>query len=198
MEMPELQQAPAIIREQLLFPYVAGLDFVQARWTRADGRPVPLGEGMPATTEQVLHPASWGTPPAAAPRPLRFRGAPGSGWEERVADGLGEFDLRLYLREFLADQGAADSAAAGWDGDAYRLLDGPAGEVMVWVSRWDTAADAREFAAAVRGALSRRYEAATDRSHAVELIGTRTVRVLDTPRSAASPPAGLLAVEGAE
>lgn len=200
MEMPELQQAPAIIREQLLFPYVAGLDFVQARWTAAGGRPAPLGEGMPATTEQILHPGAWGTPADAAPRTLDFGGTPGPGWKELVSDGLGEFDLRLFLREFLADRAAADAAAAGWDGDVYRLFDGPAGEVLIWVSRWDDAGEAREFAAAVRRALDRRYEGTVtaERDVTVEVIGSRTVRVVDAPGGGGAMPPEVMAIDGVE
>ena len=59
-EMPELVNAPAVIREQLMFPYVAGLDFVQARWGTEEGRVAPLGENLPTTTEQILHPEDFG------------------------------------------------------------------------------------------------------------------------------------------
>ncbi|MFQ5529617.1 MAG: hypothetical protein ACE5FP_04645, partial [Gemmatimonadota bacterium] len=66
-EMPELENAPDIIRRQLLFPYVAGLDFVQVRWRGRSGRTPPLGESLPTTTEQVLHPGLFGTERVGAP-----------------------------------------------------------------------------------------------------------------------------------
>ncbi|NNK48492.1 MAG: hypothetical protein HKP01_06435, partial [Gemmatimonadetes bacterium] len=73
------------------------------------------------------------------------------------ADDLGELETRLVLREFLPDREEADRAAAGWDGDRFRLLDGPSGEVLVWASVWDTDRDALEFETGVRRALTERY-----------------------------------------
>ena len=41
------------------------------------------------------------------------------------------------------------AAAAGWDGDAFAVFEGPDDRLgLVWASTWDTADDAREFARA--------------------------------------------------
>ncbi|MGD8496644.1 MAG: hypothetical protein PVF05_10665 [Gemmatimonadales bacterium] len=196
IEMPELEQAPAIIREQLLFPYVAGLDFLQVRWGSPAGRVPPLGDAMPHTTEQILHPGRWGAPETAVPPPLTFAGALPPGWEEVYRDGMGEEDTRVFLREFLDDRGRADAAARGWDGDVYRLVEGPHGEVLVWVSRWDAPREADEFAASARRAFAARYAGDEGRRVAVERIGEREVRVVDRPAAEGALPDGLLAVDG--
>jgi hypothetical protein len=180
-EMPELESAPAIIRQQLLFPYVAGLDFVQVRWRDQSGRTPPLGDNLAMTTEQVLHPREFGTDRTRPPAPLRFDRQIPDEWSDVYQDGLGEFDIRLFLREFLAAREAADEAAAGWDGDRYRLLEGPSGESLVWISRWDTPADAAQFADAARRAFRVRYEGDEGRSVSVRRLGERIVRIEDVP-----------------
>lgn len=197
VEMPELAQAPPVIREQLLFPYVNGLDFIQVRWGGPEGRVPPLGEGLPRTTEQVLHPARWGAPEIEAPSPLEFAADPPAGWTDVYSDGMGEADIRIFLREFLDDRDRADAAARGWDGDVYRLLEGPPGEVLVWVSRWDAESEAGEFARAAERAFARRYAEGAGRRVTVERTGERMVRIVDAPTGASVPSAELAAVEEA-
>jgi len=198
LEMPELQQAPAVIREQLLFPYVSGLDFIQVRWSGPDGRVPPLGDALPLTTEQILHPGRWGAPEVGVPAPLEFAAVPSGIWAEVYSDGLGEVDTRILLREFLDDRDRADAGAAGWDGDVYRLLEGPDGEVLVWVARWDAEPEAAEFARALEGVVAARYRGVSGRRVSVERIGGRMVRMVDAPAVAPAPPAPLLEVVAGE
>lgn len=158
LEMPVLAEVPAVIRESLLFPYLGGLVFVQKHWAGPRGRVPPLGADMPVSTEQVIHPERFEPGQIDMPTEVRFLEAPPDGWTEVFTDGLGELETRLVLREFLADREEADRAAAGWDGDRFRLLDGPSGEVFVWATVWDTDRDALEFEAGVERALLERYE----------------------------------------
>jgi hypothetical protein len=157
IEMPVLSEAPAVIRESLLFPYLGGLVFVQEYWSGPWGRVPPLGPAMPVSTEQVLHPERFEPGRADMPTDVGFLSPPPAGWAEVYADNLGELETRLVLREFLPDREEADRAAAGWDGDRFRLLDGPAGEVFVWATVWDTDRDALEFEIGIRRALTARY-----------------------------------------
>jgi hypothetical protein len=157
LEMPVLAEVPTVIRESLLFPYLGGLVFVQKHWAGPRGRVPPLGADMPVSTEQVIHPERFEPGQIDMPTEVRFLQAPPDGWTEVFTDGLGELETRLVLREFLADREEADRAAAGWDGDRFRLLDGPSGEVFVWATVWDTDRDAREFEAGVERALAARY-----------------------------------------
>lgn len=155
---PELSRAPRLVRESLVFPYTEGLFFLQAYWSDRDGRPPPLGGDLPASTEQVLHPGRFAGDRRDAPTDVRFAADAPPGWEQVHGDGLGEFEVRLWLSELLADSARARRAAAGWDGDRYRLLSAPGGgEVLAWVTVWDGGADADEFAAAAERALEVRY-----------------------------------------
>lgn len=156
LEMPVLTAIPTVIRESLLFPYLGGVVFVQEYW-REGGRVPPLGSRMPVSTEQVIHPERFLDGGSDWPLAVRFRiDLPGE-WTRVYSDDLGELETRVFLREFLSDRGEADRAAAGWDGDRFRLFEGPAGEVFVWGTAWDTDRDALEFERAVRRAFEARY-----------------------------------------
>ena len=157
---PALSGAPRLVRESLIFPYIGGLSFVQAWWRARPGRPAPLGEDVPASTEQVLHPGRFVGSGRDAPTRVAFAGDAPREWEQVHADELGEFETRLFLEAFLGDSARARTAAAGWDGDRYRLLRGPEGEeVLVWASVWDSAAEADAFRAAAVDAYRGRYAA---------------------------------------
>jgi len=182
-----LAAAPAVIREGLLFPYVGGLVFLQRLWKQRPDRPLPFGAGLPKSTEQIMHVDRWLT--RDEPTLVRFTEGTTDGWREVYARDLGEFETRLFLNEHLHDSTRADTAAAGWDGDAYRLLRHGDDEVFVWVSVWDSPEDAREFASAVTAAYRARYPAG-DRVPAVTLTAaTATVTIVDAPADTDIPQA---------
>lgn len=190
--MPALSGAPRVIRESLVFPYVGGLGYVQELWRAKPDRPAPLGRYLPASTEQVIHPERLLSEPPDAPTGVRFEGAP-SPWTEVHADGLGELETRILLEERLGNGERARSAAAGWDGDRYRLLRTPEGtEALVWVTVWDDEDEAAAFLAAVREAWSGRYGSEDGREVRVERAdreGRAAVRVLDLPAGGPELPA---------
>ena len=155
--MPVLNAIPSVIREALLFPYLGGVVFVQEYWQSA-GRVPPLGARMPVSTEQVIHPEKFLEGSIDAPAAVRFEHQVPAGWALVYSDDLGELETRIFLREFLPERDVADRAAAGWDGDRFRLLDGPAGEVLIWGTVWDSDRDALEFEREVRRALLARYD----------------------------------------
>lgn len=158
-ESPRLAAAPRILRESLLFPYVAGLRLIAAirrtsSWARVD----ELYKRPPASTEQVLHPERF----FAGDQPIVIKAAPlkalGKAWTRLDEDVMGEFGVRVLLEEHgMAPQRAAE-AAEGWGGDRYAAF-APAGAaanaplLLVWAQTWDTETDAREAFAALAEAL---------------------------------------------
>lgn len=184
---PALRGAPPVIRSSLLFPYIGGVSFVQRLWREREGRPVPLGELMPSSTEQVMHPGRLVGPGRDVPTRVAFGPAP-EGWEERYEDGLGELETRIFLEAFLADTARARSAARGWDGDAYRLLRTSDGrEALAWVTVWDSAEEAEEFRGAADAAYAELYPDGS-RSPAIaveERDGRAVVTVWDGPSGTA-------------
>jgi hypothetical protein len=165
---------PKFLEDQLLFPYLGGMRFVQALLARAGGRwtLVNLADRIrpPDSTEQVLHPDKWIRIETPLPvRPARPRLGPG--WRRTAAGTWGEW----ATRELVGDA----RAAAGWGGDRYVLYQRPApgcaapcrrADVLVMRWRWDTPRDAREFLVALRRwSAGRGGAAVVDRAGAVTL-----------------------------
>jgi hypothetical protein len=185
LEMPALASAPRLIRESLVFPYLGGLEFVRVRWKAEGGtRFAPLGDELPVSTEQVLHPDRAFGPVRDQPVALSFTAPLPSGHVEVHADGLGELETRIWIREHLGDRERAVAGAAGWDGDRFRLSDGVGGEVLTWVTAWDSRDEAAEFAAAAREIAALRREDEPGRRLDVVLRvqdGVPLVIVVDRP-----------------
>ncbi len=185
---PRLAEAPAIVKEPLLFAYLGGGRFVQRLWRRRAERPAPLGEWLPESTEQLIHTEKL---LAQRDRPTALSLSPPSdGWQVRYASDLGELELQIYFNEHLGQRRAAERAAAGWDGDAYALLSRDGALALVWYTAWDSENDAREFEDAYRRVFAVRFEASADRLVGREreariermtISGTPMVRVIETP-----------------
>lgn len=190
--LPVLSDVPRVLREALVFPYIGGLVFVQRLWKQDPSRPLPFGENLPNSTEQLLHRDRFEGPERDQPLDVSFTDEPPPGWEEVLTDGLGELETRIFFEEHLGDEERAFAAAEGWDGDRFRLLRGEGGEVMIWVTALDGAADARQFAAAAQEAYDRRYGApsASNRDRRVD-ISVRTNDVLQPTVLVVDAPAAL-------
>ena len=149
-QMSIFATAPLWLRESLIFPYLAGAEFVRWFERRHPGKE-PFGALMPTSTEQILHTDRYDA--GDRPVPLSFVGpAPDT---VRYENDLGEFETRLLLEQFLGDEREATARATGWGGDRYEVL-GPAADVIVWYSVWDDAAAADRFAVGLKHAWAKR------------------------------------------
>jgi hypothetical protein len=177
--MPAFAHAPRWLRETLIFPYLAGADFVRWYGIKHQGQP-PYGAAMPVSTEQILHPDRYD----AGKAPLTLRFAAPSADTVRYEDDLGEFEVRLLFAELLDDstEEQATWLASGWGGDRYRVL-GPAFEALVWYSAWDNSAAASRFAKGLARAWVRRRPGATRRFEITQLSieAHPVVRLVDAP-----------------
>ena len=188
--MPVFRDAPRIIRETMIFPYIDGAGYVQAVWAAHDGEGRPaFASILPASTEQVLHARERGTG-AERDEPTRVAlAAPRGDWRVVHEEVLGELELGILLHQHLGSAGGdAQRAAAGWDGDVARLIESGLGErALVIGTVWDSAKDAEEFAEAYRRVLTERgRHGRVDRS---TLEGRELVVIVDAPRGV---PASLL------
>lgn len=149
-----LAAMPAVLRESLLFPYTSGLTFTQGLQGSGGWEAVNAAFGKPpASTEQILHPEKFasGEAPIRVDLPDDLAAKLGAGWKVGLEDTLGEFQLKLWLADAGASASGAEEAAAGWGGDRTTIVDGPNGAFAIVVSsRWDTPADAAEFATKAR------------------------------------------------
>lgn len=145
---PRLDNAPAVIRDQLLFPYENGLIFVQTLFQAGGLQAVnDAFLNPPVSTEQILHPGKYlaGELPQLISVPALTETL-GGGWTMVDENVLGEFTLRLYLEQYI-DHRPAIMAAEGWDGDRYAVFYNQAtgGIVLVMRIAWDSAEEATEF-----------------------------------------------------
>jgi hypothetical protein len=178
---PVFARAPRVIRESLLFPYLHGALFVQALYRYrpvGDPPPVPFGDLLPTSTQQVLAPLEYFVRERVEPLEIRLD-PPGDGWNVASENTLGQFELTILVTEHLGE--AAAGVGAGWAGDRYALLDGPDGvTALVWYTAWRDAAAADRFATRYRQLLQRREDRAGDvrrEDHA----GHPVVRVVQAP-----------------
>jgi hypothetical protein len=152
-EMPVFATAPILIQEALIFPYLSGAEFVRRFKEQRPGQS-PLAH-LPVSTEQVLETSAFFGPRPDLPTRVTLP-APRAG--ERVYENtIGELGIRIFVYEHGKDQNTALRAAAGWDGDRYVLVRTPAGHGIAWVTVWDSAVDAAEFAGALAESVLQRY-----------------------------------------
>jgi len=154
-----LNNAPPYLRDTALFPYTAGLAFVQGLLQTGGYKAVNAAFAKPPdSTEQIIHPDKYaaGEKPIAVVLASDLASRMGAGWSATGQDTLGELLLRLWLSEAGIASNLASDAAAGWGGDRLVLLEGPAGDAVAVESVWDTAADADGFAAAAKTAMTAR------------------------------------------
>lgn len=153
---PAFQKAPAAMRETLVFPYAAGLEFVvthrgEAGW----GRVNELFRDPPDSTEQILHPEKY----SSRERPVRIVAAPlaslqAGGRKEVRRDVMGELLFKVWFSASMP-QSQAETAAAGWGGDRLVAYEGPGDgrPVVLSLSTWDSDSDADEAETACRRVL---------------------------------------------
>ncbi|MFQ5704837.1 MAG: hypothetical protein ACE5HT_12550 [Gemmatimonadales bacterium] len=165
-QMPVFRSAPLIIREGLIFPYLAGADFV--RWfKRQYPDTVPYGERLPESTEQILHPDRYRM--GDAPTALIMRDTVGVVY----SDGLGEFETRILLTVLSGSATLASAGASGWAGDRYAVFEAGGDHAIVWWSVWDDDRQAKQFATILEREWTKRAE--SGRRHSVERLDVGTM-----------------------
>ena len=142
-QYPALANAPRIVQEALLFPYLEGAGFVQHLWREGEGRPAPFGEWLPQSTEQVMDPARFMPGRRDEPTEVTLEVV----GERRYANTLGAMETRILLEEHLGAEGAA--GLDGWDGDGYVLVGDAAAPALAWLTVWDDAAARDRFVSAL-------------------------------------------------
>lgn len=150
---PVYDSAPDYMKQDFLFPYKQGLDFVMSLYNAGGYEAVDNAyKNPPVDTEQILHPEKY---PSDQPVDVvlpDYTTSLGDGWREARRNTMGEWYLNLVLA-YGTDPSkrlsttVADTAAAGWGGDTYLLYlnDKTNQTAFIMDTVWDTAADASEF-----------------------------------------------------
>jgi hypothetical protein len=143
----KLLSAPLFIREQLLFPYGDGFNFVR-RLYQTGGGSAGVDDAFrnpPQSTEQILHPEKYRSREKPVEVTLPDLAATmGAGWRKINSNVMGELDFRLVLEQ-LTDTGRAARGSAGWGGDRWMLLEKDGRPALVMKTVWDSENDARNF-----------------------------------------------------
>jgi hypothetical protein len=122
---PKLSKAPGYIRDELLFPYLAGTGFSQ-QFLKAHAGWKDLHlifQNPPVSTQQIIHPELYlsNVKPEAIALPDWKNLAPDD-WKLLEENVLGEFGLGEVLKQFLGQQ-RADMISSAWKGDRYALFE---------------------------------------------------------------------------
>jgi len=150
-----LDSLPAWFGEDLAFPYDQGFLFVETLVARNGIAGVDQAYGrLPTTVEQIIHPEAYRTF-----EPSRVVELPGNailpGYEIYEEGELGEWNVRLFLLDGVAD-GDAIIGSAGWGGDDYRILWDGTEVVFLYQYEGDTPRDAQELAGSLQESVGER------------------------------------------
>lgn len=164
---PVLDSAPAYMSEDMMFPYLKGLEFVQSLYKNGGYSAVDAAyANPPVSTEQILHPSRY---PDDLPQSVTLPDlatALGGGWRELDANVMGEWYTYLLLAQgneeaMRIPEKQAAAAAEGWGGDAYSVVwnDEARAGISVLFSQWETEQDADEFWQALADYGTARWQA---------------------------------------
>jgi hypothetical protein len=154
---PVFDNAPPFMRESLIFPYLAGQEFVEYLYDRGGWDAVDAAyRNPPVSTSQIMHPESYPDKrPVVVDVPDLLPNL-GDSWREVSRNVIGEYYTYLFLAHGY-DQTSrlrevdARRAAEGWAGDTYVVYynDATAQTILVLQTAWDSLSDADEFVQAL-------------------------------------------------
>jgi hypothetical protein len=136
--MPVFARAPLIVREALIFPYLAGAEFMHW-WKEQKPDSVPYGPRMPVSTEQILFTDRY----ARGDVPIKLTFPPDTGIV--YEDVLGEGEIRVLMSQLAGSSEVRNRGPIGWGGDRYRVYRTPSGPALVWYVVWDDSRSADRF-----------------------------------------------------
>jgi hypothetical protein len=172
--MEAIGELPPLVVGPLLDSYMKGALAVltaydHGGWPTVDA----LYKDPPESSEQVLHPATKLFPKREHPKKVTLAKLDGEMVNTNV---LGEILWSIYFGLWLPEK--AQEASEGWGGDRYAVVKRADGSLLGFhATIWDTAEDAKQFAAAYEASFAKRFPAG-DRKHIVKAEGLK-VFVLD-------------------
>ncbi len=162
----KLAKAPIVIRDALLFPYLAGTSFSQ-QFLKAHSGWQDLHlifENPPVSTQQIMEPEFYlkGVGPAKVTLP-GWKGLAPADWKLLEENVMGQFGMEEVLKQFL-DPARAAQLSPTWDGDRYAVFeDGKSKDLkLVWLMALETEDDAARYFGQYSEALEMKY---SDRTH---------------------------------
>jgi hypothetical protein len=147
-----LGSAPAVVKFQLLMPYLDGLKFSREILNLKNWKGLNLVlRQPPQSSEQILHPQKYIDREKPLPVRIAYRPAAGQLFHAGV---VGEY----YLNVLLAGNAEVEDAALGWGGDSFAIYRDGGATLLLWKSQWDAAGDCVRFAAGFRNFLEKKFK----------------------------------------
>jgi len=163
---PELANAPKVLRDELLFPYLAGAPFTQSVLKASSGWPDfhKVFERPPVSTQQIMHPDMYlqGVVPPTIALPETM-GLLSAEWKKLDENNMGEFGLLEILGQFLSKD-RATTLAATWSADRYAIFENQKNKrtLLFFRVRLASDADAARFFGAYSEVLELKYDQRTN------------------------------------
>lgn len=162
---PTLKDAPPFLKDALIFPYIAGLNF-SAAVMRNSGWDALAGvfEKPPVSTQQILHPGLYKS--GKLPTNVTFPSLEkmlGKDWTKLDENIMGEFGWKEVFKQFL-DADRAKTLASAWDGDRYVVFEQKQTKKLILVTRLhlDSEEHAARFVGQYSEALEKKYSERTN------------------------------------
>jgi hypothetical protein len=163
---PNLAKAPLYIRDELLFPYLAGTGFTQ-QFLKAHSGWQDLHlifQDPPVSTQQIMHPDLYlrGAKPEVVTLP-EWKALVPPDWKLLEENTMGEFGLEEILKQLL-DENRAELLAPAWKGDRYAVFEDAKTKTTPLVFRLalDNSDDAAHFFGQFSEALEHKYKTRTE------------------------------------
>ena len=137
--MPVFARAPLVVREALIFPYLAGAEFMHWWGSSPLKDTVPYGPRMPVSTEQILYPDRY----LRGDMPVALAFPPDSA--VLYEDVLGESEIRVLTARLRGAKEVRSGGPIGWAGDRFRVYQSAMGPALVWYVVWDDTKSADRF-----------------------------------------------------
>ena len=163
-----LDNAPLLLREELIFPYSQGMKFI-ARLLVSGGKQMAFTEvmkRMPQTSREIIQPdeylAGHVIPPLLLPD-FKFLK---DDFEAFDAGAIGQLDVNILIKQYT-EEAVADRLSPEWRGGSYYAVgrkgvqptdpNSTAHVGLIYVSKWSSDKSAQEFARIYGSSLPGRY-----------------------------------------
>lgn len=153
---------PDSLKAILVFPYTSGLRFVQAILRRGGYQALDsVYRNPPASSREILHPEEYLAHSVVVRIPTVQEVSEGR--SAVYSDVLGEFSISSLFSNSAKTRAKGVQAAVGWIGDRLAILPNEGAEQeVVWLTRWQSEGDAKEFYETYREYVGDRYGIALD------------------------------------
>jgi hypothetical protein len=187
-----LDNAPLLLREELIFPYSRGMKFISQLLIKG-GKQLAFTkvfERMPRTSREILQPEEYLAGRTIPPLLLPDFSFLKNDFEAFDAGAVGQLDVSVLLKQYTEDS-VADRLSPEWRGGSYYAAgrrgakptdpNSTAHVGLIYVSKWSSRNAAQEFAKIYASSLSGRYNKVEHNQLATAVTGRERYVSADGP-----------------